>query len=180
MGVENATPGGRSHPLHDPAPRKTLQEIRDELDQLASSRIARVRRRARGSCPLISCPEGVILPENGQAVAGLPRRPDSGIRRRNRRHRPAPRSQTGVSGCARAQSTGLYHSPRSGVGRCPTQGGTARLRAFKGLDQRSMRDQRHRARTQGGSQRPMADPYYRCGALPVVTAPSPPCSRWFR
>ena len=173
MGVENATPGGRSRPPHAPAPWKTLQEIRDELDRLANSRVARAMR----VMPVISCPESAILPGNGQAVAG---RPDSSIRRRNQRHRPTPRSQTGVSSCARAQSTGLYHSPRSGVGRCPTQGGTARLRASKGLDQRCMRDQRHRARSQGGSQRHMAAPHYRCGALPVVTAPSAPCSRWFR
>ena len=180
MGVETQHQVVVPAPPHAPAPWKTFQEIRDELDRLASSRVARVRRRAMRVMPVISCPEGATLPGTGQAVAGLPRRPDSGIRCRNRRHRPAPRSQTGVSSCARAQSTGLYHSPRSGVGRCPTQGGTARLRAFKGLDQRSMRDQRHRARTHGGSQRPMAAPPYRCGALPVVIAPSAPCSRWFR
>lgn len=36
--------------------------------------------------PVILCQEGAILPGTGKAVAGLPRRPDSGIRRRNRRH----------------------------------------------------------------------------------------------
>jgi hypothetical protein len=177
MGVENALPGGRSCPSRAPAPWKTLQEIRDELDQLASSRVARGRRRAMRVMPVISCPEGAILPGTREAVAGLLRRPDSSIRRRNQRHRPTPRSQAGVSSCARARSTRLYHSPRSGVGRCPTQGGTARRRTSKGLDQRCMRDQRHRARSQGRSQRHMEAPHYRCGALPVVTVPSPPCSR---